>query len=81
MVLAAWWDSADVPGMADAIHSGGSRIWPVLVENSVASHPAVLEVAAVGFPDATLGELAGAVVVLKEDHAATEVRRMRDAGA
>jgi acyl-coenzyme A synthetase/AMP-(fatty) acid ligase len=56
----------------DAIHAGGLRIWPALIENAVASHPAVLEVAAVGLPDASLGELPAAVVVLKQGRAATE---------
>jgi acyl-coenzyme A synthetase/AMP-(fatty) acid ligase len=56
----------------DAILCAGTRIWPAEVENAVASHPAVLEVAAVGFADPAAGQLPGAVVVLKDGHRASE---------
>lgn len=49
----------------DVIISGGENIYPAEVENVLAAHPAVLEVAVVAQPDAHWGEVGCAVVVLR----------------
>jgi acyl-CoA synthetase (AMP-forming)/AMP-acid ligase II len=56
----------------DMIISGGFNIWPAELENALASHPAVAEVAVVGVPHEKWGETPKAVVVLREGHHATE---------
>jgi len=56
---------------ADLILSGGVNLYPQEIENALASHPYVQEVAVVGVPDADLGEQPLAVVVLKSGTAAT----------
>jgi acyl-CoA synthetase (AMP-forming)/AMP-acid ligase II len=47
----------------DLIISGGSNVYAVEVEAALADHPLVREVAVVGLPDRTWGELVAAVVV------------------
>src|SRR5207253_1608114 len=47
----------------DVIRSGGETVAPVEVEAVLAQHPAVAEVAVVGAPDPTWGEVVCAVVV------------------
>ena len=49
----------------DIIISGGENISTIEVEQALASHPAVLEVAVVGVPDERWGERPKAFVVLK----------------
>src|SRR6266568_1691985 len=49
----------------DMIISGGENIYSVEVENALYTHPAVLEVAVIGIPDETWGEIVHAVVVCK----------------
>ena len=39
----------------DMIISGGYNIWPMELENAIADHPAVMEVAVFGIPDHALG--------------------------
>ena len=51
--------------MHDMIVSGGFNIYPVEVERALSSHPAVLESAVVGVPDAEWGERVHASVVLR----------------
>jgi fatty-acyl-CoA synthase len=55
----------------DVIISGGENISTIEVEQTVASHPAVLEVAVIGVPDETWGEVPKAFVVLKQGRDAT----------
>jgi acyl-CoA synthetase (AMP-forming)/AMP-acid ligase II len=49
----------------DVINSGGENISSVEVEALLYEHPAVLEAAVIGVPDATWGEVPKALVVLK----------------
>lgn len=55
-----------VLGRADgAINRGGFKLLPVQVERVLEEHPAVAEAAVVGFPDARLGEVPVAALVLR----------------
>lgn len=47
----------------DMICRGGENVYCVEVENALAAHPAVFEVAVMGVPDAMMGEKVGAVIV------------------
>ena len=47
----------------DMICRGGENVYCVEVENALAAHPAVFEVAVIGVPDAVMGEKVGAVIV------------------
>jgi long-chain acyl-CoA synthetase len=49
----------------DVIVSGGEKVYSTEVENAAYSHPAVLEAAVIGVPDARWGEAVKAVVVLR----------------
>ena len=48
----------------DVIITGGENVFPVEVENYLHNHPAVKDVAAIGFPDERLGEIVAVVVEL-----------------
>jgi acyl-CoA synthetase (AMP-forming)/AMP-acid ligase II len=56
----------------DMIVSGGENVYSTEVEQAVAAHPAVAQVAVIGVPDDIWGEAVHAVVVLKPDATATE---------
>jgi len=49
----------------DMVNRGGENVYCVEVENALAAHPAVFEVAVLGVPDEMMGEKVGAVIVLK----------------
>jgi acyl-CoA synthetase (AMP-forming)/AMP-acid ligase II len=52
-----------VDRMKDMINRGGENVYCVEVENALAAHPAVFEVAVLGVPDEMMGEKVGAVLV------------------
>jgi fatty-acyl-CoA synthase len=56
----------------DVIISGGENIASVEVEQAIADHPAVLEVAVVALPDPHWGEVPAAYVTLREGAEVTE---------
>jgi fatty-acyl-CoA synthase len=56
----------------DIIISGGENISTIEIEQAVASHPAVLEVAVISVPNDKWGEVPKAFVVLKDGQSATE---------
>jgi O-succinylbenzoic acid--CoA ligase len=58
-------DRLEVLGRADdLINTGGEKVAPLAVEQALAAHPAVIEVAVVGQPDAEWGSRVVAFVVL-----------------
>jgi long-chain acyl-CoA synthetase len=56
----------------DMIVTGGENVYSVEVENAIASHRAVAQVAVIGIPHDKWGEQVHAIVVLKEGQQATE---------
>ncbi len=56
----------------DVIITGGENLYPVQIENFMAAHPKIKDVAVIGLPDARLGEIAAAIIELKKDTACTE---------
>lgn len=50
----------------DVIISGGENLYPVQIEDFIRANPAVKDVAVIGLPDARLGEIAAAIVSVKE---------------
>ncbi|MCX7600474.1 MAG: long-chain fatty acid--CoA ligase [Meiothermus sp.] len=54
--------------------SGGENVYPIEIERALYDHPAVLECAVVGVPDARWGEVGLAAVVLKSPVSAEELR-------
>ncbi|MBQ9468992.1 MAG: AMP-binding protein [Clostridia bacterium] len=56
----------------DVIISGGENLYPVQIEDFISSHPDVKDVAVIGLPDPRLGEIAAAIVQIKEGHTCTE---------
>jgi acetyl-CoA synthetase/medium-chain acyl-CoA synthetase len=60
----------------DVIKSSGYRIGPFEVESSLIEHPAVLEAAVIGKPDATRGQLVKAFVVLRKNVAGDDALKV-----
>jgi fatty-acyl-CoA synthase len=54
------------------IISGGVNIYPQEVENALAMHPKIFDVAVIGVPDAEMGERVKAVVQLREGFAPSD---------
>jgi len=61
----------------DTIIVAGQNIYPAEVENALAEHPAVADVAVVGVPDERWGEIVQACVVLEAGHRASGRQLMR----
>ncbi len=56
----------------DVIISGGENLYPVQIEDFLRSNPAIKDAAVIGLPDERLGEIAAAIIELKEGAQATE---------
>jgi acyl-CoA synthetase (AMP-forming)/AMP-acid ligase II len=56
----------------DVIISGGENLYPVQIEDFLRSHKAVKDTAVIGLPDKRLGEVAAAIIEIKEGYACTE---------
>ncbi len=56
----------------DVIISGGENLYPVQIEDFLRSNPKIKDVAVIGLPDARLGEIAAAVVEVKEGETLSE---------
>ena len=56
----------------DVIISGGENRYPVQIEDFLRKHDAIKDVAVIGLPDNRLGEIAAAIIEVKQDHALTE---------
>ena len=61
-----------VDRLKDMIVSGGENVYSTEVENAIADHPSVAQVAVIGIPDKRWGEAVHAVVVLHPGAHATE---------
>jgi long-chain acyl-CoA synthetase len=61
-----------VDRVKDMIVTGGENVYSTEVENAIASHPAVAQVAVIGIPHEVWGEAVHAIVVLNADGSATE---------
>ena len=60
-----------VDRVKDMIVTGGENVYSVEVENAIASHPAVAQVAVIGIPHEVWGEQVHAIVVTKPDAVVT----------
>ena len=56
----------------DVIISGGENLYPVQIEDFLRKNDAVKDVAVIGLPDARLGEIAAAIIEVKEGKTLTE---------
>jgi fatty-acyl-CoA synthase len=61
-----------VDRLKDMYISGGENVYPAEVEDALSQHPAILECAVIGVPDARWGETGLAVIALKSQSIATE---------
>ncbi len=56
----------------DVIITGGENLYPVQIEDFIHTDEAVKDVAVIGIPDARLGEIAAAIIEIKEGYEVTE---------
>ena len=56
----------------DVIISGGENLYPVQIEDFLAAYPKIHDVAVIGLPDKRLGEIAAAIIQIKEGMTCTE---------
>jgi acyl-CoA synthetase (AMP-forming)/AMP-acid ligase II len=61
----------------DVIRTGGETVAPAEVERVLAAHPALVEIAVVGVPDAQWGEVVTAVCVVRDGVAPPDVDELR----
>ena len=56
----------------DVIISGGENLYPVQIEDFLRAHSKIKDVAVIGLPDKRLGEIAAAIISVKEGETCTE---------
>ena len=56
----------------DVIITGGENLYPVQIENFLAAHQKIMDVAVIGLPDSRLGEIATAIIQIKDGMTCTE---------
>ncbi len=56
----------------DVIITGGENLYPVQIEDFLRKHEKIKDVAVIGLPDERLGEIAAAIIEIKEGMEATE---------
>jgi len=56
----------------DVIISGGENLYPVQIEDFLRKYDKISDVAVIGLPDARLGEIAAAIIQIKDGMTATE---------
>ncbi len=56
----------------DVIISGGENLYPVQIEDFIREYDAVKDVAVIGLPDKRLGEIAAAIIEIKQGYTCTE---------
>src|SRR5574344_1557108 len=56
----------------DVIVSGGENLYPVQIEDFLRKNNKIKDVAVIGLPDKRLGEIAGAIIEIKEGMSCTE---------
>ena len=56
----------------DVVISGGENLYPVQIEDFLRSYNKIKDVAVIGLPDPRLGEIAAAIIELKEGESCTE---------
>lgn len=61
--------------LKDVVIRGGENVYSVEVERALETHPAVVEAAVIGVPDADLGERVKAIVVVRDDVTGDELAR------
>ena len=68
-----------VDRVKDMIVTGGENVYSTEVENALANHPAVAQVAVIGIPSEKWGEAVHAIVVLKPEMTVTEAELIEHA--
>ena len=56
----------------DVVISGGENLYPVQIEDFLRAFPKIKDVAVIGLPDARLGEIAAAIIEIKEGMQCTQ---------
>ncbi|MBR2503999.1 MAG: acyl--CoA ligase, partial [Oscillospiraceae bacterium] len=56
----------------DVVISGGENIYPVQIEDFLRSYSKIKDVAVIGLPDSRLGEIAAAVIEIKDNESCTQ---------
>ena len=56
----------------DVVISGGENLYPVQIEDFLRAYPKIKDVAVIGLPDPRLGEIAAAIIEIKEGESCTQ---------